>query len=712
MHFEGITYYARVWINGTAMGTMVPYVPHEFDFTAQAKEGENSIEVEIVDACPGPDGFGKDALSFGVTVGWETYGGIIRDVWAEIRPSAFIENVRFGYKLSDNFSTASCFPIVLLDSRSASSCEVELSLLYGHSEVAQAHTRADLKKGMNEIALEFAVHAPALWSPDEPNLYEVKAAARTDAGEHHWQCATGFRQVRIRGTRFELNGEPIALRGLCRMELWKDQGFTMTPAQRERDMSGIKKMGANFVRLQPFPHDRGIIELADRLGLLVSEEPGYWWADFRKCPRSFIDLGLDVLARNIRRDWNSPSVMCWFLGNESYFTVSYLKEAKALCKQIDPLQRPVSMAHENADPPEAKKLFDDSEMDFYDWHAYGFSEDKFLKLPEQFGASKPLTFSEWGWEDLGNGDLFHERYLDTLLDQVNAGRVAGYMFFDWNDYPQFTRKDWSMNVDGTLNSGVVTETREIREPIYSRLAGLFAGKHELITRPPDKAPKVLPLRSMPFLGSGKCSAVDLQPMADSEMQRQAWTSLEKHFEAFWGSAGYAKGQWERSGRRFRLWQDREVEIAGVQFCFPVVEEYVRPLIVTGTELVIPVHRNAQRLHILGQVTFPLGYPAIGTRGDAVAEYTVEFNGGKKTVLPVRQGMECAQANCIAGTSRISPIATVAQPALQFTRDEAREQYQFLLWSISLERRELAAIRCRATTGANHLAIFAVTTEEA
>jgi hypothetical protein len=90
LHFEAITYYARLRVNGHELGKMVPYVPHEFDFTAYAQEGNNSVEVDIVDACPGPDGLGKDALTFGITAGWETYGGIIRDVRAEIRPSAFV----------------------------------------------------------------------------------------------------------------------------------------------------------------------------------------------------------------------------------------------------------------------------------------------------------------------------------------------------------------------------------------------------------------------------------------------------------------------------------------------------------------------------------------------------------------------------------------------------------------------------------------------
>src|SRR5690349_5025532 len=35
LHFEAITYHGRVFVNGTELGTMGPYVPYEFDFTTQ-----------------------------------------------------------------------------------------------------------------------------------------------------------------------------------------------------------------------------------------------------------------------------------------------------------------------------------------------------------------------------------------------------------------------------------------------------------------------------------------------------------------------------------------------------------------------------------------------------------------------------------------------------------------------------------------------------
>ena len=55
LHFEAITYYGRVFVNGKELGTMGPYVPYEFDMTSSAKEGSNSLDVAIADLSPGAE---------------------------------------------------------------------------------------------------------------------------------------------------------------------------------------------------------------------------------------------------------------------------------------------------------------------------------------------------------------------------------------------------------------------------------------------------------------------------------------------------------------------------------------------------------------------------------------------------------------------------------------------------------------------------------
>jgi len=106
----------------------------------------------------------------------------------------------------------------------------------------------------------------------------------------------------------------------------------------------------------------------------------------------------------------------------------------------------------------------------------------------------------------------------------------------------------------------------------------------------------------------------------------------------------------------------------------------------------------------------VGFPTVGRRGETAATYTVRFTGGKTQEHPVRHGIEVAQANLIHDATRINPIATSAQRALDFVKDVVREQYQVLLWSVSLGKGRVESLHCRLTGPQPALAIFAITSE--
>ena len=233
LHFDAIAYHGRVFVNEAELGTMGPYVPYEFDFTAEAREGSNRLELAIADLIPDPTGAGRDEIELGVNPGWEGYGGIIRDVYVEVRPAAFIDNIRFGYKLDKAYSSASCEVRLHLSSLLRTSGQVEVTLYQGKAAVAKATRAAEIPQGNSESAVTFELKAPLLWSPDQPNLYELVAQLKTDSGLDEFSCRTGFRDIAIRGRTFELNGQPLVLNGVCRHDMWKDQGFTLSREQME-----------------------------------------------------------------------------------------------------------------------------------------------------------------------------------------------------------------------------------------------------------------------------------------------------------------------------------------------------------------------------------------------------------------------------------------------------------------------------------------------
>jgi hypothetical protein len=174
----------------------------------------------------------------------------------------------------------------------------------------------------------------------------------------------------------------------------------------------------------------------------------------------------------------------------------------------------------------------------------------------------------------------------------------------------------------------------------------------------------------------------------------------------------AEDQWKRTGGKFLLWQGAEVDIAGVTFRVPVVNGYVCPVVVTPgvSEIEIPIGLEGARMHVLGQVTLPVGYPVVGNNGETTAVYTLRYASGKSREVPLRNGYEVAQSNLISVATRIDPKATEAQRALVFTKDIAREQYQVLLYSLPLEGGKLASLQCKLSQQASALAIFAITVE--
>ena len=121
----------------------------------------------------------------------------------------------------------------------------------------------------------------------------------------------------------------------------------------------------------------------------------------------------------------------------------------------------------------------------------------------------------------------------------------------------------------------------------------------------------------------------------------------------------------------------------------------RPLVLTPNhpEVTVPLGRLCSSIHILGHVSLAGGYPTSVEEGAVAA--TLQLKGSATGQnFPIRHGYEAAQGNMIFRAARIDPIATLAQPALHFVKDTAREQYQFLLYSVALKEQRLESLTYR------------------
>jgi hypothetical protein len=420
------------------------------------------------------------------------------------------------------------------------------------------------------------------------------------------------------------------------------------------------------------------------------------------------------MERTIRRDWNSPSVFAWLLGNESRLTVAYLSEGKALCDRLDPISRFVSFGSDSR-KEEAKPMFEESKLDFFDQHPYTYDVEEFSRQADFFGAGKPLIFSEWGGRAIGQSEIIMQKTVDKLLDLVETKQLAGHMFWSWQDLPEFSRIDGEMN-KGILESGVVTEGREPRQQVVMELARLFQGwRHEDL--PVDSRPGILPLRQSPWSSKSRFAPVSLQSLVEGNKGQRAWSELESRMAKHWSEsaeARFSRNQWKRTGGKLKFWQESQVEIAGAPFRFALIDGVVRPLVLTpdSAEIKIPLTLNCTALHFLGHVTLPDGFPPMGHPGETVATYTFHLSGGKTQNVPIRNGIEVARANLVWEATRIASVATAAQQALSFIKDWAREQYQVLLFSVPVPAGRVESISARLVGQQPPLLLFAITAEQA
>jgi beta-glucuronidase len=709
IHFEAIAYYGRVAINGVVLGAMEPYTPYEFEFTPHAKEGTNLVSLDLADLVPFADGSGSSEIAVGVSPGWEAYSGIIRDSYVELRSPMFIDNVGLEYKLTGGFSRAQCTAQVLISSDVPAKAEISLRLVRNEVEAAHITQTANLPAGQGRATFAFTVENPALWSPTTPALYRLEASLKSADATDTWTCRTGFREMIAVGREFRLNGEPCILAGVCRHDMWKEQGFTLTRAQQYQDMRMIKDMGCNYVRLVHYPHDRHIVELADEIGLMVSEEPGFWQLDFHTLPRASVELGYEILERTIRRDWNSPSVVAWLLANECTLTTEFLREGKQRCNAIDPLHRLVSAANDR-NAGITKPMFEDSGMDFFDRHMYTADVEDFSKEADLYGPGKPLTFTEWGGKQVGQGLPVMQDTVNMIMKLQQEGKISGTAFWAWQDLRQYTRVDPEMH-DGILESGVVSESREPRPVVYMELQRLCEGRPQFASVEPR--PSILPLRRIPWASRSQFFPVPLDETLAANAG--AWKAFEASMKKFWPTV-HADDQWARSGSKFELWRqgaEDEILLAGAPFHPSLVDQHVRPLVAgSGFELEIPIRQRCTRLHVLGNISLPMGYPIAGKAGEVAAIYELRFSSGKVTEIPLRWGFEVVQGNIIHDGTRILPVAAQAQAAIEYVKDVAREQYQILLYSTPrVEIGMIAALGCKVVDARNWLALFAVTAEQ-
>ena len=314
LHFGAVDYRAIVWVNGRLAGEhQGGNTPFQLDITPLLNAGANALTVRAED--PPTDRYiprGKqywEPKSRGIF--YTRTSGIWQTVWLEATGQSYLERVRI---------TPSNDGTVRFEARLAgpavypgSSFHVDVRNA-NHLTVASADS---FPVGPRAVAL-VAINEPRLWSPADPQLYEVVFSLHHGAAEEDRVTSYfGFRSVLVEGDRLLLNGRPTILKMVLDQGYWPQS--TLTPPSDEAiqyDIRLTRQMGFNGARKHQKLEDPRYLYWADRMGLLVSSE----MANAFLFDTVYAAQFTREWAEAVERDYNHPSIVLWVPINESWGT--------------------------------------------------------------------------------------------------------------------------------------------------------------------------------------------------------------------------------------------------------------------------------------------------------------------------------------------------------------------------------------------------------
>jgi beta-galactosidase len=247
-----------------------------------------------------------------------------------------------------------------------------------------------------EIETTIGLINPQRWDLDNPALYKVRTVVFDgDNPKDTLETTFGVRTMRFTADHgFYLNDKRVQFKGVCLHHDHGPLGAAFYVRAMERQLEIMKSMGCNAIRTSHNVPAPEVLDLCDRMGILVYNEA------FDKYDRKsdiFPETDFEEFAhRNIKnfveRDRNHPSVFIWSVGNEMHDVQANLNSGFHrmrtminYVRKYDPY-RPVTMACD-MDGEAALRHFD-----FYDVHSWNYGRR--YSLARQMEPNKSVIVSE------------------------------------------------------------------------------------------------------------------------------------------------------------------------------------------------------------------------------------------------------------------------------------------------------------------------------
>ncbi|NIK41566.1 beta-galactosidase [Xanthomonas arboricola] len=364
LDLDGAMAYATVWLNGKLVGGWpYGYSSWRVDLSPYVVFGaRNQLAIRLDNP---PD-----------SARWYPGGGLYRNVW--LTRTAPLHVAHWGTQLTTPQVSADRAQVqlaVTLDNAARSAVLAQVSTAIYVLDAARG-TRSG-EPVARIAAMQVAVPAgggarvqgstqidhPRLWGPpptQRPHRYVAVTEVRQDGHVvDRYETPFGIRSIVFDAEQGLLvNGEQVPIRGVNNHHDLGALGAAFNVRAAERQLQLLQQMGANAIRMSHNPPAPELLELTDRMGLLVVDEVFDSW-EMKKTPLDFHlvfpQWHEPDLRAMLRRDRNHPSVMLWSVGNEvgEQYTgeqgAAIARTLHAIVHEEDP-SRPATVAMNYASP--------------------------------------------------------------------------------------------------------------------------------------------------------------------------------------------------------------------------------------------------------------------------------------------------------------------------------------------------------------------------
>lgn len=332
IRFCGVDSAYHLWINGKEVGySKVARNESEFDITDIIRVGEeNDVTVRVYQWSDGTYLEDQDMW-------WES--GIFRDVELIGVPKDGINDYKVIADLDDEYKNG----IFKVEAFLRTTKEVNVTFELVDAGENTVFTKTVVAKE-GKACIDEVIADVNHWTAETPYLYKLFMTVEDDGQiVEVIPQNVGFRNIRLNGETFLVNGVAIKFKGVNRHDYSPQNGRVVSREEIEKDIILMKQFNINAIRTSHYPNSYYLYDLCDEYGMYLIAETdlechGFeltgdykWITDDPSWELAYVSR----MTRMIERDKNHPAIIFWSLGNESAFGCNFRKMTD-VAHEMDP----------------------------------------------------------------------------------------------------------------------------------------------------------------------------------------------------------------------------------------------------------------------------------------------------------------------------------------------------------------------------------------